>query len=197
MLDGQVLVLNKSWVAVNVASVRRAVSLLYQGLARAVHPSDYSLYNFDDWCDLSAIEKSGRFISTPVLSIRVPEVILLVGFNGFFRREVRFSRRNIFERDKNTCQYCGRRFAKTELSIDHVIPQSRGGRDTWENLALACLKCNVRKGDKSPREARMPLIRKPVKPFWLPTLGARLPSHELTSWQRFVDAAYWDAELKE
>ncbi len=197
MVDGQVLVLNKSWVAVNVSSVRRAMGLLYQGLARAVHPTDYSLYDFEDWCELSESEQAGRYISTPTLSIRIPEVILLSGFNGFFRREVRFSRRNVFERDRNTCQYCGKRLPKTELSIDHVVPQSFGGRDTWENLVLACLKCNVRKGNRSPKNAGMPLIRKPVKPSWLPTLGRRIPSNEITSWQRFVDAAYWDVELRD
>lgn len=197
MVDGQVLVLNKSWVAVNVASVRRAVSLLYQDLARAVHPEDYSLYDFENWCELSQMRTDGRFIHTPTIRIRVPDVILLNSFNGFFRQEVRFSRRNIFERDKNRCQYCGKRLARPDLTIDHVIPQSKGGRDTWENLVLACVPCNVRKGNRTPHEANMPLVRKPIKPSWLPTLGRRIPNSQITSWQRFVDAAYWDAELRE
>lgn len=195
-VDGQVLVLNRSWIAINVASVKRAVSLLYQGLARAVHPDDYSLHNFDDWCQLSLAKEDGRYIHTPSMKIRVPEVIILTGFNGFFRKEIRFSRRNIFERDQHMCQYCGRKLPKSELSIDHVVPQSQGGSDSWENLVLACLKCNVRKGNKTPSEASMPLIRRPRKPLWLPSLGARVPSAELNSWQRFVDTAYWDAELK-
>ena len=197
MVDGHVLVLNRSWVAVNVASVRRAFSLLYQDMARAVHPDDYSLYDFDDWCALSQFEQEGRTIATPTREIRVPEVILLNAFNGFFHREVRFSRRNIFERDKSTCQYCRKRLAKSELTIDHVTPRSKGGRDTWENLVLACVRCNVRKGNRTPEEAQMPLMRKPKKPAWLPTLGVKVPSDKLSSWQRFVDAAYWDAELRE
>lgn len=197
MVDGQVLVLNRSWVAVNVASVRRAVSLLYQDLARAVDPEDYSLYDFEDWCELSQIRQSGRFIHTPTMRVRVPEIILLRGFNGFFHKDVRFSRRNIFERDKSTCQYCGKKLAKSELTIDHVVPRSRGGRDTWDNLVLACVKCNVRKGDQTPAEACMPLIRKPGKPSWLPTFGSRLPAGKMTTWQRFLDSAYWDAELRE
>lgn len=204
MTDGHVLVLNRSWVAIHVSTVKRALSLLYQDLARAVHPVDYSLYDFDDWCELSerageiAPElANGRYIHTPTMRIRVPEVILLNGFNGFVRREVRFSRRNIFERDRNTCQYCGRAFPKPDLTIDHVIPSSRGGTDTWENLVLACVKCNVKKANRTPDEARMPLVRKPVKPNWLPRFGTRAPASELTSWQRFVDAAYWDVELRE
>lgn len=197
MLDGQVLVLNKSWVVVNVASVRRAMGLLYQDLARAVHPEDYSLYDFDDWCDLSKLQKSSRMISTPTRDIRVPEVIILNAFNGFFRREVRFSRRNIFERDKHTCQYCRKRLSKSELTIDHVVPQSKGGKDTWENLALACVTCNVQKANRTPKQANMPLIKKPVKPAWLPAMGIRIPTTQLSSWQRFIDTAYWDSELRE
>ena len=197
MVEGNVLVLNKSWTAVNIASVKRALTLMYQDAAKAVHPDDYSLYDFDDWCELSRARADGRYIHTPSMSIRVPEVILLTGFNGFFRQEVRFSRRNIFERDKNTCQYCGRRFAKADLTLDHVVPRSKGGRDSWENLVLACVRCNVRKANRTPDEAHMPLKRRPIKPAWLPKFGARLPKGDLSSWQRFVDAAYWDVELKE
>jgi len=197
MVQGQVLVLNKSWVAIHIASARRALSLLYQGLARAVHPSDYSLYDFNDWCELSECLESGRYVRTVSLRIRVPEVILLKTFNGFIRHEIRFSRRNIFERDKNTCQYCGKRAAKSDLTIEHVIPRSRGGIDSWENVVLACIDCNIKKSNRTPEEAHMPLLQKPVKPAWLPQLGARVPNEQILSWQRFVDTAYWDVELQE
>ena len=197
MVDAQVLVLNKSWVAVQIASARRALSLLYQGLARAVHPQDYSLYDFDDWCHLSQVGEGGHFIHTVDLKIRIPEVIILKAFNGYMRYEVRFSRRNIFERDKNACQYCGKRIPKADLTLDHVVPRSRGGVDSWDNLVLACMPCNIRKANRTPEEAKMPLIRRPVKPTWLPQLGARIPRSQLASWQRFVDTAYWDVELRE
>ncbi|MFP4502932.1 MAG: HNH endonuclease [Candidatus Hydrogenedentota bacterium] len=195
MLNGHVLVLNKSWVAVTVATARRALILLYQGHARAVHPRDYSLYDFDAWCDLSLHSNGhGRYVHTPAIRIRLPEVILLSTFNGFVRREVPFTRRNIFTRDDHRCQYCGKRFPKQELTIDHVTPRSRGGGDTWENLVLACVRCNVRKGNRTPEEANMPLIRKPARPRWLPKLGTRLPEHDLLTWQRFVDTSYWRVE---
>ena len=197
MVDGQVLVLNKSWAVVNVASVRRAMTLLYQGAAQAVHPDNYAVYDFNDWCELSDYQKTERMISTTTRTIRVPDVILLNGFNGFFQREVRFSRRNIFERDKHTCQYCRKKLCKPELTIDHVIPQSKGGRDSWENLVLACVKCNVKKSNRTPDQAHMPLIKKPVKPKWLPALGIKIPIGQLSSWQRFIDTAYWDSELKQ
>jgi len=197
MVEGSVLVLNRSWVAIHIAPAKRALSLLCQGVARAVHPSDFSVFDFEDWCELSQFWEEGRFVHTPSLRIRIPEVIQLCVYNGFVRKEVRFSRRNIFERDQNTCQYCAKRFPKPDLTIDHVVPQSRGGRDTWENLVLACVPCNVRKGNRTPREAGMLLVNKPVKPNWLPKFGLRTHAGQLSCWQRFVDTAYWDVELKE
>lgn len=200
MLDAQVLVLNKSWVAVHVTPVKRALTLLFQGHARVVHPTDYSLYDFEDWCELSKSRENftnGRFIHTPTFQVRLPEVILLTAFNGFVRREVRLSRRNIFERDEHRCQYCGERHTKQDLTIDHVLPRSRGGEDTWENLVLACVQCNLRKSNRTPDEAHMRLLRKPVKPNWLPRFGVQIPRNELVSWQRFVDLAYWNTEIRD
>lgn len=196
---GHVLVLNRSWVAVHIAPVKRALCLLYQGHARAVHPTEFSLYDFDAWVELSRNGQAngGRYIHTPNLRIRVPEVILLNVFNGFVRHEVRFSRHSIFERDRGICQYCGKHFPRTQLTIDHVIPQSRGGADTWENLVLACLACNVRKADRTPEEANMPLIRRPVKPAWLPQLGTRVPREQMAVWRRFVDNGVWQFEVVE
>lgn len=200
MVNGDVLVLNKSWVAVNVTSMKRALTLLFQGHARVVHPTDYTLYAFEDWCALSRSKanfSSGRFVCTPSFQIRLPEVILLSVFNGFVRREVRLSRRNIFERDQNRCQYCGVHFSKTDLTIDHVHPRSRGGQDTWENLVLACVPCNLRKSNRTPEEAAMHLIRRPAAPKWLPRFGVQIPREELISWQRFVDLAYWNTEIRD
>ena len=196
MSESAVLVLNNLYQAVQITTTRRAFRLFYAGRARAVD-SDFRTYDFDNWCDLSRMTQSGHFIHTVSFRIRVPEVILLKVYNGFVQHDIRFSRRNIFERDKNTCQYCGHRIPKAELTIDHVVPRSRGGYDCWENLVLACMTCNVHKANRTPDEAHMPLIRKPTKPTWLPQLGMRVPTSQLISWQRFVDTAYWDAELRE
>ncbi|MCC6487506.1 MAG: HNH endonuclease [Candidatus Hydrogenedentes bacterium] len=161
------------------------------GAARAVHPYEYSLHDFEDWLTLSQDGLGGRYIHTPNIRIRVPEVILLTLFNGFIRHEVRFSRHSIFERDKGLCQYCGRHFPKSQLTLDHVIPQSRAGEDSWENLVVACLACNVRKGNRTPDEAGMPLLKHPIKPAWIPHFGARIPNDQLEVWRRFVDANRW------
>ncbi|GMW02037.1 MAG: HNH endonuclease [Candidatus Hydrogenedentota bacterium] len=191
MLNGSVLVLNRSWVAVHLAPVRRALTLMYLDVARAIHPHDFSLYAFDRWLELSQDGLGGRYIYTPTLRVRVPEVIQLRDFNGFIRHEVRFSRQGIFERDHHMCQYCGKHFSRSQLTIDHVLPQSRGGGDSWENLVLACLPCNVRKGNRTPDEANMPLLHQPAKPAWLPQLGKRVPDEQLVVWQRFVDTKQW------
>jgi 5-methylcytosine-specific restriction endonuclease McrA len=188
MLDAHVLVLNKSWVAVNIATARRALSLLFQGQARVVHSDDYMLYDFDDWCALSSLETNGhRYIHTPRLKVRLPEVIILGVFNGFIRQEVRFSRRNILARDNNQCQYCGGHPPRQNLSIDHVVPRSRGGKDTWDNLVVACMKCNVSKGSRTPNEAKMKLLKKPKKPLWLPRFGRPIEEDDINRWQRFLE----------
>jgi 5-methylcytosine-specific restriction endonuclease McrA len=161
------------------------------GSARAVHPHDYSLYDFERWLVLSQDGLGGRYIHTTRFRVRVPEVILLGVFNGFIHHEAKFSRHSIFDRDNNTCMYCGKHMPKSQLTIDHVVPQSRGGNDTWENLVLACLTCNVRKGSRTPEEAGMPLVRRPSKPSWLPHFGARVPADQLQVWKRFVDVTHW------
>ncbi|MCK5863418.1 MAG: HNH endonuclease [Candidatus Hydrogenedentes bacterium] len=193
MINACVLVLNRSWVAVNVAPAKRALTLLFQGHARVVHPQDYALYDFDAWLEFSR-RSTGlsfrRFVYTPSDRIRLPEVIVLNAFNGFHIPAVRLSRRNIFTRDRNICQYCTRHFSRSELTIDHVIPKSRGGKDTWENLVLACTTCNLKKRDRTPEEAKMPLMRKPVAPRWLPRVALPLPKEDLHSWKRFVELRY-------
>jgi 5-methylcytosine-specific restriction endonuclease McrA len=196
MINESVLVLNRSWIAINVANARRAISLVYQGYAKVVSPEDFSTYDFDDWRELSKAADD-YCIHAVNFKIKIPEVIVLTVFNGIHRRDIKFSRRNIFERDKNSCQYCGAKLKKWELTLDHVVPRSMGGRSTWENLVLACIPCNVKKRNRTPDEAEMPLIRRPRKPRWIPYSAEGFASARKPSWQRFVDAAYWDVELKD
>lgn len=197
VLSEKVLVLNRSWVAVNVATVRRALTLVYQDVARIVAPDDYSTYDFEGWIEASQAARSGKRIISANFSFVVPEVIVLSTFNGRFSKEVRFSRRNIFERDENTCQYCRKKFDRSELTLDHVIPRSRGGTSTWSNIVLACIKCNMRKGDRLLTEINMKLARKPVKPEWATRVGVKLGRIYKPAWERFLEEAYWDVELKE
>jgi 5-methylcytosine-specific restriction endonuclease McrA len=192
MLDGHVLVLNRLYQPIQVTSIRRAITLFYKGDARAVD-RDYITYDFENWADLPH-EPEQSFIVTPTRNIPIPDVVQLLRFDRMPRQEVKFSRGNIYIRDRNRCQYCGRKFSTSELSLDHVVPISRGGRSTWENVVCACLGCNVRKGSKLVAESGMFLIRQPVRPKWHPL--HRLQGRTFPEiWKNFVDIAYWNVAL--
>jgi 5-methylcytosine-specific restriction endonuclease McrA len=144
MLDTSVLVLNRVYQPVHVTSVRRAISLLYQGVARALD-EQFQLFDFESWAALAAAAHQDA-IQTPSRRIRVPRVIVLVAYAHLPRSRVRFSRFNVYARDDSTCQYCGRRLPRSDLNLDHVVPRSRGGTTSWENVVCSCVACNLRKG---------------------------------------------------
>ncbi len=196
MLNHNVLVLNRHWTAVHVTSARRALVLLYGDHARVV-VDDYSTYDFETWRELTEVMSQVEKITTPTFEIAVPEVIMLTQFNRFPPRQLKFSRRNIYLRDSHTCQYCGKIPHKEELTIDHVLPRSRGGKTTWENVVLACIRCNMKKGSKLLQESGLRLLNHPVKPHWLACsqFHQKLPASSL--WQKFLDRAYWDTQLDE
>ena len=105
-----------------------------------------------------------------------------------------FSRRNIFKRDHYVCQYCGNQPGTDELSIDHVVPRAQGGVSNWTNCVLACMTCNKRKADRTPREAGMRLRKAPVRPTWKP-IYAR-DSVRIESWSKFISETYWNVPLE-
>ena len=197
VLNTKVLVLNRNFLPVHVTSVRRAFSLLYQGLAEAVD-DQYRTFDFDSWSALSAsihedtIGLVGRII-------RVPRVILLLTYDRIPRRQVRFNRFNVYARDRNTCQYCGQRLPRVELNLDHVVPRSQGGTSVWENIVCSCHPCNRRKGGQTPKEAGMKLLRPPRRPEWTPFMLETFSLRRYREWLPFlstVDAAYWNTELQ-
>lgn len=193
MADGSVLVVNSLYQAVQITGAHRAFRLFYAGRARAVD-RDFATYDFENWCDLPA-GAADEVIRTPSRAIRIPRVIQLLHYDRLPRREVRFTRRNIFFRDRNRCQYCGRVYAQKRLNLDHVVPLSRGGRSSWDNVVCACIECNSRKGSRTPEEAGMHLVRAPRRPAGHPVLRAGWigPGHE--EWRTFLDEAYWNVEL--
>ena len=195
MLNSPTLVLNRSWVAISTTSVRTALALVYKRVARVIQPETYQTHDLDSWSDLR-VEPGDPCIRTVRLEIPVPEVILLTRHNHMPRRQVPFSRRNLYRRDGNCCQFCGRRFPTHELSIDHVIPRSRGGRTNWENCVLACIPCNVRKGSRLPDEANIALLRPATAPRWSPCLTVNV-GRRRASWEKFVSEQYWNVSLEE
>lgn len=190
MLDRSVLVLNKSWVPIAITTVKRGFSLVFQDHANIVHPDTYEMHSFESWLGEFAMgadqepPEGEAWLRTTTLLIRIPEVIALGRFNGVPRRALAFNRRNVYRRDNFQCQYCGVRPGLKQLSIDHVQPVSKGGATSWENCVVACVKCNTRKGNRTPEVAKMPLLSRPTKPNWDEGvgLGERVPE----SWSRFV-----------
>jgi len=191
-------------MAVRVVNAKRAFSLLYRRLAEVVHIEDgqYLSYDFESWREVSELKRHFEpdgfdWVRTVQFEIAVPRIIRLLFYDRLPRTDVKFNRRNIFARDGNRCQYCGRRFPTHELSIDHVIPRSRGGKSTWDNVVCCCLECNVKKGGRTPEEAGMKLIAKPTKPKRSPIIGLKLTDKRYASWKQFLDFAYWDVELQQ
>ena len=200
-LNHQVLVLNRLWQAVNVCSARRALTLLFEGRAQVVfgdaNDGDFKTFDFRQWRDFSQARLDDDAVGTISFRIRVPRVILLLAFDRLPKKEVKFTRHNIFERDKNTCQYCARMLDRKDLNLDHVMPRDRGGPTTWENIVCSCIPCNTRKANRTPMEAGLRLFRKPKRPKWRPFVQVSFGAPMHDSWKHFLDLAYWNVELGE
>ncbi|AKF07879.1 HNH endonuclease family protein [Sandaracinus amylolyticus] len=187
-LAAPVLVLNRSFQPVRITTARHGFTLLYLGRARALDRA-YEPHDFSQWASLSSsheVHDGDEFVGTPRGRIRVPRVLLLSGYNRVPHAPLRLSRRNIFLRDSFTCQYCGRRPGTRELNLDHVMPRSRGGRSTWENLVTSCRDCNLRKGWATPDEAGMLLRSRPVRPGWSTALVMAAPTRRYVEWEPFL-----------
>jgi len=202
-LDARVLVLNKLYVAVRVISARRAFAMLCRGMAEIIHVENgqYLNYDFATWTEMSALRSEMErdahdWVRTVRYELAVPRIIRLFGYDRLPAQRVKLNRRNLFARDRNQCQYCGQHFPTAELTLDHVVPRTQGGGDTWENLVCACVPCNARKGGRTPDQARVRLIRKPVKPRRNPLITVKLRSDKYRSWKAFLDEAYWSVELR-
>lgn len=190
-------------MALRIVNVKRAMTLLFRQLAEVVHieQGQYLSYDFESWRSISELKRQFQpdgfdWLRTVRFEIAVPRIIRLLFYEKLPRSDVKFNRRNIFARDANHCQYCGQRFPTTELSLDHVVPRSQNGKSTWENVVCACIECNIRKGGRTPEQARMKLISVPKRPRRSPVLGLKLTDHRYASWKQFLDFAYWDVELK-
>lgn len=193
VLQRPTLVLNRNWQPINVSTVARALLMLWNDSARIVDPVDYQLLDWQDWSRLVP-DRDEPFIQTFRQRFRVPEVIALTKFDRMPNQTVAFSRRNVFKRDKMTCQYCGKMPGSEELTIDHVVPRAQGGQSTWANCVLACVDCNSRKAARTPAEAKMTLRSKPIRPKWKPGYAQR--TDRIESWSKFISEAYWNVELE-
>ena len=173
VLNLSVLVLNQNYEPLHVCNVRRAVVLVARGKAEVI----------------DGLDRAKALLRTVGGEFEVPSVIRMVYFIRRPRPVMRLSRREVFNRDRFTCQYCGRRTALKDLTLDHVLPRFRGGRHTWENLVSACRGCNHRKAGRTPREARMTLRAQPRRPSVTPVslFGQYLESRP--AWAPFIAGA--------
>lgn len=207
-LSAKVLVLNRMFHAVRVVSAKRAFCLLARDIAEIIHVEtdaqgvkSFVNYDLDSWLTISELQaqferEQHDWVRTVRFDIAVPRIIRLLGYDRLPDQTVKLNRRNLFARDRNQCQYCARHFPTNELSIDHVLPRAQGGGDSWENLVCACIRCNARKGGRTPEQAGMKLSRKPERPKRNPLISLRLGHEKYASWKTFLDNAYWSVELK-
>ena len=203
-LGSHVLVLNKHYAAIRIISAKRAFCMLFNNIAEVVSIEDsrYFSYDFDSWREVSEFRaqyerEHHEWVRCVRFDLAVPRIVRLLIYDHLPRQDVKFTRRNIYARDRNHCQYCGKHFPSSELSLDHIIPRSRGGAASWTNIVCCCVKCNVRKGGRTPAEAHLKLITKPAKPRRSPAITLRLTSEKYASWTQFLDAAYWNVELRD
>jgi 5-methylcytosine-specific restriction endonuclease McrA len=171
----QVLLLNATFEPLKVIDWKRAIRLLMLG-------------------KVEVLKEYEKEIHSVTFAIKLPSVLRLLRFVKHRKKDVKFSRANIYARDGFRCQYCGKRFETQDLTFDHVVPKRNGGRTQWTNIVTSCYRCNRTKGGRTLREAGFKLIKKPVKPDWVPfimiTIGVRsVPA----SWRDYL---YWNVELE-
>ncbi len=218
----KVLVLNKHWTPVAVVPMKRAIKLAttnYEGTdvvkANVVgfefDPVENAIKNFASysWADWAAMrpKEDEPCIRGVKENYRVPEILVLHRYDRMPQQRVHFSRKTLYKRDNQTCQYCGCKPGTEELTIDHIIPRAQGGQTTWTNCVIACTECNAQKADKRPEQAFKPadpkkrakwkgpspmrLLSQPYKPKF--TLFKS--DYRVKSWESFLGVMYWSVEL--
>ena len=199
-LNKQVLVLNRLWQPVNMCSARRAITLVFLGHAHVVgtdKDDQYFTHDVDSWLERSLDPQDRSVVRSVSRQFRIPEIIVLSLFDRLPKKQVKFTRENIYRRDGYRCQYCDKRFEPKDLNLDHVIPRDKGGRSTWDNVVTSCIPCNTRKANKLPAEAQMFPKREPKAPSWRPLFSTTERPLPCDSWGHFIDLNEKDVSLSE
>jgi len=192
-LNNPVLVLNRHWQPVHICTARRAFSLVCLGHAQVVHldaEASFSTHDLQSWITSSRNDPTVEPVRTVNASFGVPQIIVLSLFDRLPKKEIKFTRQNVFERDSHVCQYCQKRFDARDLNLDHVIPRDKGGKSSWENIVTSCVRCNTRKANKLPTEANMFPMKEPRAPVWRPFMCLAERStrrRAYPSWRYFLD----------
>lgn len=193
-LDSLVLVLNKYFQPIHVIGTKDAMRLICSDKASVVY-GDYDVFDLDEW-EVFSQDKEENLIRTPTRKFVAPEVIRLLDYDRCARYTINFTRENLFLRDNFQCQYCGSALARREMTVDHVIPQSRQSDfgmtrtqiQAWDNLVVACIPCNSKKGNKTPTEASMSLLNEPSCPKWLGNVRGIHTRNVRPSWRAYLES---------
>lgn len=193
--------LNRLWQPVNMCSARRAITLLFLGHAHVVGTDEddqYFTHDVESWIDRSTFANPEMTIVRSVSNqFRIPEIIVLSLFDRLPKKQVKFTRENIYRRDAYRCQYCENRFETKDLNLDHVIPRDKKGRTSWDNVVTSCIPCNTRKANKLPEQAHMFPRRQPKAPSWRPLFSTTQRPLPCVSWGHFIDLNESDVALTE
>ncbi|MBW1772303.1 MAG: HNH endonuclease [Deltaproteobacteria bacterium] len=172
----QILLLNITYEPLKIINWKKAITMLCLGKVEVIEEYDLDIHSVS-------------------FTLKLPSVVRLLRMVKRHKSPIKFSRQNIYARDRHRCQYCGNRHATEELTYDHVFPKSRGGKTEWENIVTCCIDCNRVKGGRTPKEASMTLVRKPSRPTWIPALRITIGFHRVPeSWRDYL---YWNVELIE
>lgn len=183
-LQTPVLVLNKLWMPIRVVPAIRAFTLLFAEKAYVVDTSDYTVFNWKEWCELET-DDDEIVVKTVTSDVKMPEVIVLSKYDKIPKKGMKLTKRNLFLRDNFKCQYTGEEVNTKTADIDHVIPKSKGGPTNWTNLVVCSKHINRRKADRTPQEAGLTLIKKPKKPE--PQVIYIDPRMDMPkSWEKFI-----------
>ena len=168
------LLLTQGYEPIQIISWQRAITLLFLDKVEVVHEYDAE-------------------IRAPSLVLRVPSIVRLLKTFRRHAKPVKFSRVNIYARDQHRCQYCGVRCTIDQLTYDHVIPRSHGGKTAWDNIVSACYACNSKKANRTPQQAGMKLLAQPKRPTWMPEVQIRVSTRSVPeAWRDYV---YWTGEI--
>jgi 5-methylcytosine-specific restriction endonuclease McrA len=180
-MEAHTLVLSNTYEPVARVPWQRAITLLFEGKVEVVE------------------EYENKTVRSITMTFKVPSIIRFLKYVRRRKPSVKFSRESVYTRDKGCCQYCRRPVKRHEATYDHVLPRSRGGQTTWENVVIACTPCNQKKRDRTPAEAGMHLRVQPVKPASLPetrSFSFLFDRNAPPSWRQFAASyAYWNTEL--
>jgi len=197
-IDAPVLILDKTYSPVKIGKTKDAICALFSGKAQVID-QNYNLYDFYKWCEFTKTnrnnptisDKYGNIINSPSFSLFVPHTIYVSVLckNPILRgkrKHFKYTRKGVFKRDNLKCQYCGKFGTKSNMTLDHVIPRSRGGKNTYENVVTCCMPCNAKKGNFLVSELGWELLNSPKQPSWVSYIGANWPDVYKQEWEKFL-----------